>query len=193
MAPVNCSVCSADLGDIPPEICPNCFTLDPCAAAPSAPSATSEASDPARATPTRPEPATPTAGTTACATEGCTGVPPPGAWFCVTCQLINDGAERSVALVGTWGELPVPDGGELVVGRHPQKAPVTAVMLHDADRVSRVHAILHNRGGALILVDQSTNGTSVNGRTIPSDVEHTVLPGDRIIFGTQVEFEVREA
>lgn len=186
-----CSACATDLGSEPPDVCPTCFT-PVSAGTVASPSVTAvdEARPAAPAPPAEPTAASPS--TVACATEGCTGVPPAGAWYCVTCQLVNDSAVRAIVLSGTWGEVSVPDGGDLVIGRSPQDAPATAALLASADRVSRIHATLRRRGVALILVDDSANGTTVNGTALVRGVERIVLPGDRLVFGTQAEFEIRE-
>jgi len=179
-------VCNTDLGTVPPDVCPVCFTV--VTAVPQAAEPVDDRNDPVDDD--LPDVAN-TGRPGSCATEGCTGVPPAGEWYCVTCQLVNETATARFVLSGPWGDVTVPDLGELVIGRSPVDAPTTAGMLESADRVSRVHAVVERRGGTLIVVDRSANGTTVNGQRVPRGEERTVLPGDRLVLGTQVEFEVR--
>jgi pSer/pThr/pTyr-binding forkhead associated (FHA) protein len=77
------------------------------------------------------------------------------------------------------GEFPLPDKGEVVVGR---AADVSMVLVEDM--VSRKHARIVVDGKRLGIMDLgSTNGTFVNGEKI-SKIELKV--GDRVLVGTNI-------
>jgi pSer/pThr/pTyr-binding forkhead associated (FHA) protein len=76
-------------------------------------------------------------------------------------------------------EYPIPDEGELIVGRSSE---LDLVLVEDM--VSRKHAKLTAAAGALTLLDLgSTNGTFVNGEKIR---RATLKKNDRILIGTSI-------
>lgn len=77
------------------------------------------------------------------------------------------------------GEYPLPEDGELLIGRASELDLVLA-----EDMVSRKHAKLTVQGGALGIADLgSTNGTFVNGEKVKrADLKR----GDRILVGTSI-------
>ncbi len=77
------------------------------------------------------------------------------------------------------GEFPLPEGGEIVIGRSSELDMVLV-----EDMVSRRHAKISVEGGNIFLEDLgSTNGSFVNGEKI----SRTKLgEGDRILIGTSI-------
>ncbi|OGQ88249.1 MAG: hypothetical protein A2289_22805 [Deltaproteobacteria bacterium RIFOXYA12_FULL_58_15] len=77
------------------------------------------------------------------------------------------------------GEFPIPDEGELLIGR---ASDLDLVLVEDM--VSRKHAKLISNGGSISIMDLgSTNGTFVNGEKIRrSDLKKD----DRILIGTSI-------
>lgn len=77
------------------------------------------------------------------------------------------------------GEFPLPDVGELIIGRG---AELDMVLVEDM--VSRKHARLVSANGNLTLSDLgSTNGTFVNGEKIK---QTKLRVGDRVLVGTSI-------
>lgn len=77
------------------------------------------------------------------------------------------------------GEFPIPDDGELLIGR---AADLDMVLVEDM--VSRKHAKLVGQEGVLQLVDLgSTNGTFVNGEKIR---RADLKKDDRVLIGTNI-------
>lgn len=77
------------------------------------------------------------------------------------------------------GEYPLPDDGEILIGR---ASDVDLVLVEDM--VSRKHAKLVATGGALVITDLgSTNGTFVNGEKIK---RAELKRSDRILIGTSI-------
>ena len=77
------------------------------------------------------------------------------------------------------GEFPIPDDGELLIGR---AADLDMVLVEDM--VSRKHAKLVGQAGALSLIDLgSTNGTFVNGEKIR---RADLKKDDRVLIGTNI-------
>lgn len=77
------------------------------------------------------------------------------------------------------GEFPIPDAGELFIGRGTELDMVLA-----EDMVSRKHARLVVQGDELLLYDlKSTNGTFVNGEKIEKAQLHL---HDRVLIGTSI-------
>jgi len=70
-----------------------------------------------------------------------------------------------------------PDQNVIKVGRLPN----SHVVLDDDPKVSRMHAVIENDGGALTVIDLgSEDGTRVNGERVN---KHTLAVGDRITVG----------
>jgi hypothetical protein len=77
------------------------------------------------------------------------------------------------------GEFPIPEDGELLIGR---AADLDMVLVEDM--VSRKHAKLVVQGGAVTLIDLgSTNGTFVNGEKIR---RAELKRNDRVLIGTSI-------
>lgn len=78
------------------------------------------------------------------------------------------------------GEFPLPETGEVIVGRASE-----AEMVLVEDMVSRRHAKITINGDSIEIVDLgSTNGTFVNGERISGT--KSVKVGDRILIGTSI-------
>ena len=99
-------------------------------------------------------------------------------------ELVIEGLTLPLALrfiSGTYqgGEFPLPEGGEIVIGRSSELDMVLV-----EDMVSRRHAKISVEGGNIFLEDLgSTNGSFVNGEKI----SRTKLgEGDRILIGTSI-------
>jgi hypothetical protein len=76
-------------------------------------------------------------------------------------------------------EFPLPDSGELLIGR---SADLDLVL--SEEMVSRKHAKMKIQGGSMVLTDLgSTNGSYVNGEKIR---RHDVKMGDRLLLGTSI-------
>ncbi|MBT6176488.1 MAG: DUF4388 domain-containing protein [Deltaproteobacteria bacterium] len=76
-------------------------------------------------------------------------------------------------------EFPLPESGELLVGR---SADLDLVL--SEEMVSRKHAKMKIQGDSMVLTDLgSTNGTYVNGEKIR---RHDVTLGDRLLLGTSI-------
>ncbi len=77
------------------------------------------------------------------------------------------------------GEFPLPDEGEIVIGRSSELDMVLV-----EDMVSRRHAKIFVEGGDIFLEDLgSTNGSFVNGEKV---VRTKLAEGDRILIGTSI-------
>ena len=77
------------------------------------------------------------------------------------------------------GEFPVPESGEIVIGRSSELDMVLV-----EDMVSRRHAKISVEGGDIFLEDLgSTNGSFVNGEKI---TRTKLAEGDRILIGTSI-------
>ena len=77
------------------------------------------------------------------------------------------------------GEFPLPDSGEIVIGRSSELDMVLV-----EDMVSRRHAKISVEGGDIFLEDLgSTNGSFVNGEKISRT---KLSEGDRILIGTSI-------
>lgn len=189
MASMICPNCKTGLPDPPPDVCPSCWedprTVVMPAAQGTTPTPATPTSQPALGAPVHSPAGRP------CATETCGGTAAPASDLCLTCQLMARPTGQSYVLGSTWGDLEIREGEHLTLGRSPESAPRTSAILTNADRVSRLHADLHNNAGTLTIVDNSTNGTAVNGHRLRPGESKTLLVGDRVVLGTQVEFVVR--
>jgi len=77
------------------------------------------------------------------------------------------------------GEFPIPDEGELLIGRFSE---VDLVLVEDM--VSRKHAKLTAGGGEMTITDLgSTNGTFINGEKVR---KAPLKLGDRVLIGTSI-------
>ena len=77
------------------------------------------------------------------------------------------------------GEFPLPEDGEIVIGRSSELEMVLV-----EDMVSRRHAKISVEGGDIFLEDLgSTNGSFVNGEKI---TRTKLAEGDRILIGTSI-------
>ncbi len=77
------------------------------------------------------------------------------------------------------GEFPLPDSGEIVIGRSSELDMVLV-----EDMVSRRHAKISVEGGDIYLEDLgSTNGSFVNGEKVSRT---KLAEGDRILIGTSI-------
>jgi len=112
---------------------------------------------------------------------------PTGVMFCVECGLIFDRALPDDAFGAPAIQLPVfvESGGR----EHPIRPGANVigregdVMLVDA-RVSRRHAQATSENGVIVLEDLgSTNGTQVNGESLPPGEKRTLQAGDTVSLG----------
>jgi two-component system cell cycle response regulator len=77
------------------------------------------------------------------------------------------------------GELPLPEGREVVLGRD-ESAELRMV----EDGVSRIHAkVVASRGGVVVKDLSSTNGTYVNGARI---TQQELRTGDKVLLGRSI-------
>lgn len=176
---ITCQVCGTRF-DSNGEACPGCMTIP-----------TERVAVPDHATiPTDPSslPVAPPCAHPTCSEPAIDGSP-----LCPLHQLLDQPTRTAFILAGSWGSLEVNDGEVVTIGRSPEDAPKSAAMLVNADRVSRIHASVACGGGTLTITDRSTNGTTVNGERLTSGVERTLIEGDRIVLGTQVELVVNSA
>lgn len=89
--------------------------------------------------------------------------------------------ENTPLLIVNGRQVELPPG-ETRIGRDP-----SAQVVLDRASVSRQHAHVHVNGASAILVDQSTNGTSVNGERLTGP--HRLEDGDEIeIAGVKLTF-----
>ena len=91
----------------------------------------------------------------------------------------GEGGEGRVAFLVKRAGNPFAD--MIAIGRAPE-SDVTI----DRPTVSKVHASLLRQEGRWLLVDQSRNGTFVNGRRLEPATGHALQEGDRIRLGHDV-------
>jgi len=124
-------------------------------------------------------------------------VPDPSDLWCLECRapLPGTGQRRISPVVlriaFPTGNVEVPAGTSLLLGRDPAQSLVAAAFAH-FDNVSRRHATVtvDDSGRATIRDEGSTNGTFVNDdRAIPG-TEVRLVDGDRLRFGADVTGEV---
>lgn len=94
-------------------------------------------------------------------------------------------------LVFPAGNVDVPAGTSLVLGRDPGESLVAAAFL-DHENVSRRHATVtvSDSGEATIRDEESTNGTFINGDRVLPSTEARLRDGDQIRLGADVTAEV---
>lgn len=120
---------------------------------------------------------------------------PVGVMFCVDCGLIFDRALPGDAFGAPAVQLPmlVEQSGR----EHPLRPGVTVVgregdiSLMDS-RISRRHAQITNTDGVLTIEDLgSSNGTSVNGRSVPVGEKVTLAGGEKVsLAGLEVAVQL---
>ena len=139
--------------------------------------------------------AAPAAGPESCPHCGAT-VRQPGAVFCPNCReplppragIISPVVLR---LVFPTGNVEVPAGTSLVLGRDPEESLVAAAFA-SYDNVSRRHATVtvSDTGQASIRDEHSTNGTFVNGDRVLPGTEVQLVDGDSVRLAADVTAEV---
>jgi hypothetical protein len=89
------------------------------------------------------------------------------------------------------GNVEVPAGTSLVLGRDPEESLVAAAFA-DYDNVSRRHATVtvSDAGRATIRDERSTNGTFVNGDRVLPGTEARLADGDSVRLAGDVTAEV---
>lgn len=89
------------------------------------------------------------------------------------------------------GNVDVPAGTSLVLGRDPGESLVAAAFMQ-YENVSRHHATVtvSDTGEATIRDDQSTNGTFINGDRVLPGTEARLRDGDQVRLGADVTAEV---
>lgn len=89
------------------------------------------------------------------------------------------------------GNVDVPAGTSLVLGRDPGESLVAAAFVQN-DNVSRRHATVtvSDSGEATIRDEQSTNGTFINGDRVLPGTEARLRDGDRVRLGADVAADV---
>lgn len=89
------------------------------------------------------------------------------------------GYELLVTRDGTAFSVPLPQQGELLIGR----ADDADVRLTGSS-VSRRHALLRVKGSVLSVEDLgSSNGTLLRGERVEAHAEHAVVPGESVLLG----------
>jgi len=89
------------------------------------------------------------------------------------------------------GNVEVPAGTSLVLGRDPGESLVAAAFL-EYENVSRRHATVtvSDTGDATIRDEQSTNGTFINGDRVLPGTEARLRDGDRVRLAADVTAQV---
>ena len=120
----------------------------------------------------------------------------PAAVFCAVCgQTLPQptGVISPVVLRLSFptGNVEVPAGTSLVLGRDPEESLVAAAFA-DYDNVSRRHATVtvSDAGRATIRDERSTNGTFVNGDRVLPGMEARLADGDSVRLAGDVTAEV---
>lgn len=81
------------------------------------------------------------------------------------------------------GQIQELNNNEIRIGRHPD---CQVVFPKDQVTLSRMHACITREGNRFKLLDQSTNGTYVNGQRV---VEAFLKNGDVIMFSKEGPFD----
>jgi pSer/pThr/pTyr-binding forkhead associated (FHA) protein len=94
-------------------------------------------------------------------------------------------------LVFPTGNVEVPAGTSLILGRDPEESLVAAAFA-SYDNVSRRHATVtvSDTGQATIRDEHSTNGTFVNGDRVLPGTEVRLVDGDSVRLAADVTGEV---
>lgn len=114
----------------------------------------------------------------------------------VACQhclrLLAAGTELALVF-DAGGEVSVPPGAVLVLGRDPVQSPVADRFA--MDNVSRKHATVGSAadGTAWVRDEHSTNGTFVNDHRIPNGARTSIADGDKVRLGSTPSMVVRLA
>jgi len=95
----------------------------------------------------------------------------------------------SLHLLDTGQVLPLSSRNEFTLGRISEGQPImpdidlTPYQAY-AGGVSRLHAAIKRNGGRIIIMDLgSANGTYLNGKRLPPNVEQTINHGDIVALG----------
>jgi hypothetical protein len=139
--------------------------------------------------------ATPSPGAAACPNCG-SAISEPSSVICLACgQPLPPptGIISAVVLRLSFpaGNVEVPAGTSLVLGRDPEESLVAAAFA-DYDNVSRRHATVtvSDSGNATIRDERSTNGTFVNGDRVLPGTEARLADGDSVRLAGDVTAEV---
>ena len=139
--------------------------------------------------------ATPSPGAAACPHCG-SAISEPSSVICLACgQPLPPptGIISAVVLRLSFpaGNVEVPAGTSLVLGRDPEESLVAAAFA-DYDNVSRRHATVtvSDSGNATIRDERSTNGTFVNGDRVLPGTEARLADGDSVRLAGDVTAEV---
>jgi pSer/pThr/pTyr-binding forkhead associated (FHA) protein len=124
-------------------------------------------------------------------------IPDPGDLWCLECRapLPGTGQRRISPVVlriaFPTGNVEVPAGTSLLLGRDPAQSLVAAAFAH-FDNVSRRHATVtvDDSGRAAIRDEGSTNGTFINDDRALPGTEVRLVDGDRVRLGADVTGDV---
>lgn len=106
-------------------------------------------------------------------------------------QTVAPGEPLDVVL--PWATVRLVAGDRIALGRLPSFSPFASELARYS-RVSRRHAIIHQSGGAPVLVDQeSPNGTFCNGVRVTAFAEVILRDGDVISLAGEVDIRIRVA
>ena len=96
----------------------------------------------------------------------------------------------SLQLMDSGKILPIASRNEFILGRLTEDSPILPDIdltpyRATASGVSRLHAVIKRRENKVMVTDlSSSNGTYINGRRIPPDVEERLSHGDIVALGT---------
>jgi hypothetical protein len=139
--------------------------------------------------------AAPSPGPSACPNCG-SAIREPSSVFCTMCgqplpQTTGTISPIVLRLSFPTGNVEVPAGTSLVLGRDPEESLVAAAFA-GYDNVSRRHATVtvSDAGHATIRDEQSTNGTFVNGDRVLPGTETRLADGDSVRLAGDITAEV---
>jgi FHA domain/Double zinc ribbon len=125
-----------------------------------------------------------------------TGVTDPGDLVCSHCRQPLPQAQGQISpvvlrLTFPTGNVDVPAGTSLLLGRDPQESLVAAAFAR-FENVSRRHATVQvdDAGHASVRDEHSTNGTWVNGDRVLPGVDVRLADGDNLRLAADVTAEV---